>query len=75
MVKSTLIKIIMYDHHPKGCLLDVHRAAALAYDDDITVIIRNQREMEVLKRHLPQHEQASGANLNQDKMEGVWIRK
>lgn len=29
--------------------------------------------MDILKLHLVQYEQASGAKLNQDKTEGVWI--
>ncbi|XP_039888612.1 histone H3.v1-like [Simochromis diagramma] len=43
---------------------------ALAYADDVTVIIRNQNELSSVMEILHRYEQASGAKLNQDKTEG-----
>lgn len=71
---SPLITRINNDDRINGCFLgDAYRVAALAYADDVTVIIQNQSELDTLKRHLVQYEQASGAKLNQIKTEGVWI--
>ena len=44
----------------------------MAYADDVTVVIKNQMEMDVLTNHLNLYELASGAKLNHDKTEGVW---
>lgn len=48
--------------------------AALAYADHaVTVVIKDQCEMDALAEHLVRYEQASGAKLNPDETEGVWI--
>uniref|UniRef100_A0AAZ1XD42 Reverse transcriptase domain-containing protein n=1 Tax=Oreochromis aureus TaxID=47969 RepID=A0AAZ1XD42_OREAU len=46
---------------------------SLAYADDVTVLIRNQNELSSVMEILHQYELASGAKLNQDKTEGVWL--
>ena len=45
----------------------------MAYTDDVTVLIKNQSEMDVLCNHLNLYELASGAKLNHNNTEGVWI--
>ena len=49
---SPLIKRINSDGGIRGCLLGAYRVSALAYADDITVIIREQSEPVALKQHL-----------------------
>ena len=49
------------------------KVAALAYADDVTVIIKNQLEMDALTCQLIWYEEAAGAKLNPSKTEGVWI--
>ena len=49
------------------------RVVSLAYADDIAVIIRNQTELNQVKKHLKMYEEVSGANLNHSKTEGVWF--
>uniref|UniRef100_A0A672ZIS7 Reverse transcriptase domain-containing protein n=1 Tax=Sphaeramia orbicularis TaxID=375764 RepID=A0A672ZIS7_9TELE len=46
----------------------------MAYADDIIAVIKTQLEMDVLTKHLRMYEMASGAVLNHNKTEGVWIR-
>lgn len=54
------------------CVGHRYRVAATAYAD-ASVIMQNQVEMEILTSHLNLYEQTSGAKLNYDKTEGVWI--
>lgn len=50
----------------------INSDTAMAYADDITVVIKNQREMDALINILSVYELASGAKLNHSKTEGVW---
>lgn len=49
------------------------RVVVLAYADDITIIIKNQAELDIVLEHLSFYEEVSGSKLNQDKTEGVWF--
>lgn len=44
----------------------------LAYADDVTAIIKNQNEQNIINEHLQLYEEVSGAKLNHNKI-GVWI--
>lgn len=71
---NPLLKLINNDSNIKGCCLsDGYRVTAMAYADDVTVIIRNRDELGRLYFHLKQYELVSGAKLNQEKTEGVWF--
>lgn len=71
---SPLIKIINADPLISGQLINNScNVKAMAYADDVTVIIKNQLEMDILINHLCLYELASGAKLNHEKTEGVWI--
>uniref|UniRef100_A0A3B4F097 Reverse transcriptase domain-containing protein n=1 Tax=Pundamilia nyererei TaxID=303518 RepID=A0A3B4F097_9CICH len=68
---NPLLKRINDDKRIKGYVLDKsHKIAALAYADDVTVIIRNQNLLSSVMEILHRYEQASGAKLNHDKTEG-----
>ena len=49
------------------------RVVVLAYADDVTVIIKNEKELNIVKEHLALYEEVSGSKLNHDKTEGVWF--
>lgn len=51
------------------------RVVISAYADDITVIIKNQKELDRVNEHFRFYEEVSGAKLNNDKTEGVWFGK
>uniref|UniRef100_A0AAX7UBY7 Reverse transcriptase domain-containing protein n=1 Tax=Astatotilapia calliptera TaxID=8154 RepID=A0AAX7UBY7_ASTCA len=71
---NPLLKRINDDKRIKGYVLDKSfKITALGYADDVTVIIRNQNELSSVMEILHHYEQASGAKLNQDKTEGVWL--
>uniref|UniRef100_A0A3B4HBB0 Reverse transcriptase domain-containing protein n=1 Tax=Pundamilia nyererei TaxID=303518 RepID=A0A3B4HBB0_9CICH len=71
---NPLLKLINKDINIKGyCFNDGYTVTAMAYADDVTVIIRNQDELDRLFFHLKQYELASGAKLNPEKTEGVWF--
>ena len=71
---SPLIKTINSERLISGTRVGLApKITAMAYADDVTVVIKNQMEMDVLTNHLNLYELASGAKLNHDKTEGVWI--
>ncbi len=49
--------------------------AVLAYADDITVIIKNAKELDIVNENLLLYDMVSGAKLNHNKTEGVWFGK
>ena len=49
------------------------RVVVLAYADDITIIIKNGKELNIVNEHLSLYEEISGSKLNHDKTEGVWF--
>uniref|UniRef100_A0A8C5ATY5 Reverse transcriptase domain-containing protein n=1 Tax=Gadus morhua TaxID=8049 RepID=A0A8C5ATY5_GADMO len=51
------------------------RVVVLAYADDITIIIKNGKELSIVNEHLSHYEEISGSKLNHDKTEGVWFGK
>ena len=51
------------------------RIVYLAYADNITVIIINQKERNQVNKHLKTYEKVPGAKLNHYKIEGVWSER
>ena len=49
------------------------RVVVMAYADDVTIIIKNQKELDIVNEHLKLYEEISGSKLNHDKTEGVWF--
>ena len=71
---NPLLKRINNDAHIQGtATISGHPVVALAYADDISVIVRNQKEMDSVNQHFELYERVAGAKLNQDKTEGVWM--
>ncbi len=50
------------------------RMAVLTYDD-VTVIIKNVKELDIVNENLLLYDMVSGAKLNHNKTEGVWFGK
>uniref|UniRef100_A0A8B9GNW5 Reverse transcriptase domain-containing protein n=1 Tax=Astyanax mexicanus TaxID=7994 RepID=A0A8B9GNW5_ASTMX len=44
-----------------------------AYADDIAVFIKNQEEWQIIQEHFKFYEEVSGAKLNTNKTEGIWM--
>lgn len=44
-----------------------------AYADDVTVFVKNQEELDLVREHFHSYAQAAGAQLNHNKTECVWI--
>ena len=71
---NPLLKRINTDINIQGTITSTGQTiVALAYADDISIIIRNQHEMDVVNKHFELYEEVAGAKLNQDKTEGVWM--
>ena len=45
----------------------------MAYAGDITIIIKNSKELNIVNEHLSLYKEISGSKLNHDKTEGVWF--
>lgn len=73
---NPLLKIINSDSRFTGYVLnDLYKLTALACADDVSVIIKNQKELLILKELLTKYDQASGAKLNQEKTEECGLDK
>lgn len=71
---NPLIKRINRDMNIQGITISTgQKVTALAYADDVSIIIRNQAEMNIVNKHFELYEEVAGAKLNQDKTEGVWM--
>ena len=74
---SPLLKRIKQDRSLEGVKLSEYGEKVIisAYADDVTVFVKAQAELDTVKEHLRTYELVSGAKLNQDKSEAVWIGK
>ena len=71
---NPLLKRIKNDKRLSGVKIsNGQRVVVLAYADDVTIIIKNEKELNVVKEHLAFYEEVSGSKLNHDKTEGVWF--
>ena len=71
---NPLLKRIKNDKRLTGVKIGSgERVVVQAYADDVTIIIKNQRELDIVNEHLSMYEKVSGSKLNQDKTEGVWF--
>ena len=52
-----------------------NRVVVLAYADDIVILVKNQQELDIVRQYFNLYEAASGAKLNNDKTEGIWVGK
>ena len=70
---NPLLKRIKNDKRLSGVKTsNGERVVVLAYADDVTVIVKNERELDIVKEHLIFHEEVSGSKLNHDKRCLVW---
>uniref|UniRef100_A0AAQ6IAB7 Reverse transcriptase domain-containing protein n=1 Tax=Anabas testudineus TaxID=64144 RepID=A0AAQ6IAB7_ANATE len=60
---------------PGGLPTEFYQVKALAYADDVCVIIKNQTETDILCSHLKLYEKTAGAKLNHNKTEGVGLEQ
>lgn len=71
---SPLLNKIKNDTRIKGIhILDKKSFKLTAFADDITVIIKNQKEFRIMREHFETYEEVAGAKLNLDKTEGIWM--
>lgn len=70
---SPLLNKIKNDTRIKGVKVNDTMVKVTAYADDVTVMVRDQRELDIVKEHFRLYEQAAGAQLNHAKTECVWI--
>uniref|UniRef100_A0A3B1J3P5 Reverse transcriptase domain-containing protein n=1 Tax=Astyanax mexicanus TaxID=7994 RepID=A0A3B1J3P5_ASTMX len=71
---SPLLNKIKNDTRIKGIkIFDKKSFKLTAFADDITVVIKNQKEFRILTEHFKTYEEVAGAKLNLDKTEGIWM--
>ena len=68
--------LLLLNKHLQGLKIDHrHNIACVAYADDVTVVITNKRDIQVLHRVISIYEQATGARINWGKSKGLPIGK
>lgn len=71
---SPLLKTIKNDVRLEGIhIVEEDKTVISAYADDVTVFIRSQQDLDIVKEHFKNYELVSGASLNHAKSEVVWI--
>uniref|UniRef100_A0A3B1IMU6 Reverse transcriptase domain-containing protein n=1 Tax=Astyanax mexicanus TaxID=7994 RepID=A0A3B1IMU6_ASTMX len=68
---SPLIKCIKDDPRIQGVQINGNKYVISAYADDITVLVKSNKDLEY--KHFKNYEKVSGAELNKDKCECIWI--
>ena len=58
-------------HEPR--LQGVQLSTAKRLKEDVTVFVRNQAELDIIREHFNTYEAVAGAKLNNSKSEAVWI--
>uniref|UniRef100_A0A3B1IXG2 Reverse transcriptase domain-containing protein n=1 Tax=Astyanax mexicanus TaxID=7994 RepID=A0A3B1IXG2_ASTMX len=71
---SPLLNRIKHDKNIKGIRVNERLVLKLtSYADDVTVFVKNQHELNVVNQHFKMYELVSGARINLDKTEAVWL--
>ena len=70
---SPLLTKIKNDSRLKGTDLYGNSIRVMAYADDVTVMLNNQKEWDIIREHFNEYEQVSGAKLNDSKTECIWV--
>ncbi|MGL5820184.1 MAG: reverse transcriptase domain-containing protein, partial [Sarcina sp.] len=71
---SPILNKIKRDTRIQGVLMKSGKLCKItAYADDITIFIKNQEEMNVVREHFKVYEEISGAKLNHNKTEAIWM--
>ena len=71
---SPLLYKIKHEPRLQGVQLSTAKRLKIsAYADDVTVFVRNQAELDIIREHFNTYEAVAGAKLNNSKSEAVWI--
>uniref|UniRef100_A0A3B1JI27 Reverse transcriptase domain-containing protein n=1 Tax=Astyanax mexicanus TaxID=7994 RepID=A0A3B1JI27_ASTMX len=70
---SPLIKCIKDDSRIQGVKFNGNKYVISAYADDITVLVKSKKDLEYIYEHFNNYEKVSGAELNKEKSECLWI--
>lgn len=72
---SPLINVIKNDERIKGVTIGSEVVKISAYADDVTGFVQTAEEFYAVCEHFDMYEKVSGARLNREKSEAIWVGK
>ena len=73
LIAEIFAENIRKDKSVSGLLVNKQEFKILQYADDTTLVLKGDKSIQAIKKHISDFEKAAGAKINANKSEGIWL--